>query len=344
MGSKTTKVRKVGRKNKSKKNKTIDILVVGAAQSGKSTFFTQLQLIHVDAFADTQNEKTLTTLRSNIIRGIRELIEASDDMKSIKFDRVVGPSVSFFREKNPLSTFDRETKGHAIRLWGNRTFQKIWGARDTISAFSIPHLDYCMENIDHITNDTEPTVRDILLARKRTTGTSEISFEFNNKNFRFVDVGGQRSERRHWNQIIDKPTAVIFFAALSDWNLLTVGNKKITKTQESIAIWEEVLNMSVFQGTFFILMLNKIDVFKEKITRVDLRVEYPEYTGDAEDARVAAAYIRELYLEKRPEGKNVSVQVHITCALNTKQMSSVFKLMQEGISRQMMMNCGLMLL
>jgi len=37
---------------KGKKQKVLQVLVAGAAQSGKSTFFKQLQLIHFNGFSD----------------------------------------------------------------------------------------------------------------------------------------------------------------------------------------------------------------------------------------------------------------------------------------------------
>jgi hypothetical protein len=39
-------------KPKGKKQKVLQVLVAGAAQSGKSTFFKQLQLIHFNGFSE----------------------------------------------------------------------------------------------------------------------------------------------------------------------------------------------------------------------------------------------------------------------------------------------------
>ena len=40
--------------------------------------------------------------------------------------------------------------------------------------------------------------------------------------FRMVDVGGQRSERKKWIHFFDNAKAVIFIAALSDYDLVLV--------------------------------------------------------------------------------------------------------------------------
>jgi GTPase SAR1 family protein len=329
-----------GGKGKGGKSKVIQVLVAGAAQSGKSTFFKQLHLIHFNSFSEEQNSEVFKTLRSNTILGFKELLEASESMKRIKFSEKAKDHVDFFKQKNPFDEFDDPTVKHAKALWDDKTFKKLWGARDTIATLSILHLDYCLEHVDRLSKDGSPSHDDVLLARKRTTGTNEITFEFKGKEFRFVDVGGQRSERRHWDQVIEKPAAVVFFVALSDWNLPTVGGK-MTKMEESLQIWEEVITMEAFQASFFILMLNKVDVFKDKLKRIDFKESYPQYSGDAKNADEAATYLRGLFLSKFPADHSDSVQTHVTCALDTEQMKTVFGAMQTAMLERLMSDFGM---
>ncbi len=46
--------------------------------------------------------------------------------------------------------------------------------------------------------DWIPTDQDILRSRQRTTGIVETDFTVDGINFRLVDVGGQRTERKKW--------------------------------------------------------------------------------------------------------------------------------------------------
>jgi len=48
---------------------------------------------------------------------------------------------------------------------------------------------------------------------------------------------------------------------------------------ESLLLFDEICNSPWFADTAFILFLNKIDLFKEKIKRVNLNVTFPNYTG-----------------------------------------------------------------
>jgi guanine nucleotide-binding protein G(i) subunit alpha len=49
--------------------------------------------------------------------------------------------------------------------------------------------------------------------------------------------------------------------------------------QESLVLFESVINSRWFLRTSVILFLNKIDVFKQKLPKVPLVHYFPEYTG-----------------------------------------------------------------
>jgi len=327
-----------------KKQKVLQVLVAGAAQSGKSTFFKQLQLIHFNGFSEEQKSEVMKTLKSNLILGFKELTEHHDSLKKPPHvSSSCKDALEYFRKKNPFDTFDDETSNSAKKLWEDKGFQKLWAARDTISNFSILHLDYIMTHTQRIGKDGEvPSTEDVLYARKRTTGSNEIEFTYKGKDFRFVDVGGQKSERRHWDQIIEKPDAVVFFVALTDWNLPTVGNPNITKMQEAMDIFKEVMEFEAFLGTFWILMLNKIDLFREKVLRVSIKEQFPDYEGDEKNGDDAAKFIRDKFATIMPQDRIDSLQSHVTCALDTEQMKTVFQAMQTAVLERLMSSFGML--
>ena len=65
------------------------------------------------------------------------------------------------------------------------------------------------------------------------------------------------------------------------------GQKRM---QESLILFESVINSRWFLRTSIILFLNKIDVFKSKLPKVPLERYFPEYTGGP-DINKAAKYI-----------------------------------------------------
>jgi hypothetical protein len=48
---------------------------------------------------------------------------------------------------------------------------------------------------------------------------------------------------------------------------------------ESLLLFDEICNSPWFAETAFILFLNKVDLFKEKIKTVDLKGTFPSYNG-----------------------------------------------------------------
>lgn len=52
--------------------------------------------------------------------------------------------------------------------------------------------------------------------------------------------------------------------------------------QESLVLFESIVNSRWFLSTSIILFLNKIDVFQNKISRSPLEKYYPEYQGGAD--------------------------------------------------------------
>mmetsp|Transcript_88295 Transcript_88295/g.252559 ORF Transcript_88295/g.252559 Transcript_88295/m.252559 type:complete len:81 (-) Transcript_88295:610-852(-) len=63
-----------------------------------------------------------------------------------------------------------------------------------------------------------PSEEDVLLCRSRTIGIVKTVLEIDKNEFNIFDVGGQRNERRKWIHCFDEVTAVIFVAALSEYD------------------------------------------------------------------------------------------------------------------------------
>jgi len=67
-----------------------------------------------------------------------------------------------------------------------------------------------------------PTQQDVLRSRVRTTGIVENEFEIDGNKFKMFDVGGQRNERKKWIHCFENVTAVLFVAAVSEYDQVCV--------------------------------------------------------------------------------------------------------------------------
>lgn len=104
--------------------------------------------------------------------------------------------------------------------------------------------------------------------------------------------------------------------------------------QESLVLFESVINSRWFLRTSVILFLNKIDLFKQKLPKVPLVQYFPEYTGmfsflneslyntDFEpggvDINKAAKYI--LWRFTQTNRARLSVYPHLTQATDTSNV------------------------
>ena len=90
--------------------------------------------------------------------------------------------------------------------------------------------------------------------------------------------------------------------------------------QESLVLFESVINSRWFLRTSVILFLNKIDVFKQKLPKVPLVHYFPEYTGGS-DINKAAKYI--LWRFTQTNRARLSVYPHLTQATDTSNVRTI---------------------
>ncbi len=102
---------------------------------------------------------------------------------------------------------------------------------------------------------------DFLKMRVRTTGVVEASFHVRYRgmalSFRLIDVGGQRSERRKWIHCFDNVDAILFLVAISEYNQVLLEDGRTNRMDESLKLFESIVNNPFFIKTSFLLFLNK---------------------------------------------------------------------------------------
>lgn len=124
-----------------------------------------------------------------------------------------------------------------------------------------------------------PTEQDLLRCRVKTIGITETSFNINGMKYRMFDVGGQRSERKKWIHCFENVTAVIFLAAISEYDQKLYEDDSVNRVHEALTLFDSICNSQWFAKTSMILFLNKKDLFEKKLTTSPLENYFPEYAG-----------------------------------------------------------------
>jgi len=216
-------------------------------------------------------------------------------------------------------------------LWSDPLINK-----DTMARAQDYHMNdsavYFFENVDRVSKAEDPSPQDILRSRYKTTAVYETHFEVQSTKFRIIDVGGQRGERKKWVSFFDDVTAVIFIAAISEYDQVLTEDDNTNRLHETLDVFKKICETKVFERTAIILFLNKDDIFREKIQRVPLTKCFAKYSGGS-NYEAARTYILAKF-EKRKGNKERDIYPHYTCATDTESFKTVMSAVQDIILTQ----------
>lgn len=153
------------------------------------------------------------------------------------------------------------------------------------------------------------------------------------------DVGGQKAQRRKWIHIFDDVHAVLFITSLAEYNQTLAEDNKINRMLDSIELFDQICNNQWFSNTAMILFLNKIDLFAEKIKRVNITCALKNYRGPQE-YRPALDYITRKFKQQNKNSKR-TIYTHETCATDTTQIEVVIDSVIDVVIQQTMQKVGI---
>jgi len=313
----------------------------------------------------------------------------------------------------PQDCHSQEVLDAVSLLWGNEAIRNQTLNRPRTTRYHVTEsAKYMFENMGRFwKGDYKPNEADILHARLRTTGIVEKTVKVDHFTFKFVDMGGQKTERRKWIAFFSNVTAVIFTVAISEYNQSMFEDDTTNRLVDSLAVFDEVIHhtthvspavfkqrekeskenqrisltsssptltstpikaqpipaspivinpavpgnemmkvgnrdpnvFQTFADTAFILFLNKVDLFKEKIHRVPFSDYFPDYKGSNSDGTQIGEFIKDMYLG-RAKSRKRKVYVHFTCATDTANFRVVFNVCKDSIVQMNLVNAGLALI
>jgi GTPase SAR1 family protein len=153
------------------------------------------------------------------------------------------------------------------------------------------------------------------------------------------DVGGQRNERRKWIHCFSDVTAVIFVAALSEYDQVLYEDATTNRMKESLDLFEEICDLKYFAKSAIILFLNKIDLFEEKLATnpINQIPLFSDYSGTS--FKEAQDYFMVKFLERNKQ-KERNIFFHFTTATNTNNIKFVFEACRNIILEQNIQDSG----
>lgn len=313
----------------------IKLLLLGAGESGKSTIFKQMRIIYGSPRTDDNLRMFGVVVRSNLITVTRKLcqlirlLELEDDLEEEPatdgaemtpfeaYESLVSHLIDGTASPLDPVNLDDDWVGHCATaglgpnndahmflqiwkiiqvLWQSDFMKEVWQKRALLNIID-GHKDF-LDEIDRIADKTfKPTQQDVLLARVKTTQVVMERYRIDGIDFEMYDVGGQRSERRKWIDCFDGVDAVIFVAALAEYDQNLAESKKTNRMVEALELFRSICNNRAFANTSVMLFLNKKDIFEEKLQYSDIAAQKPfaDYAGPANNFNSGVLYFIEQF-------------------------------------------------
>lgn len=282
---------------------------------------------------------------------MREVSEVSEvttgiDLEEISKNLNETGDDQMFIEKKPKKL--QESKKQYSNKDIAQAIKKLWTQDKGIKQCFTRSNEFQLEGsasyyFDNVEKFADPnyvcTDEDILRGRIKTTGITENEFNIKNAKFKVLDAGGQRSERKKWIHSFEGITAVFFVLAMSEYDQMLFEDERVNRMHESIMLFEALVNSKWFRDTPFILFLNKMDIFEEKVKKTPIRKYFPDYQGRVGDVEAGVKYFEKIFLSLNRSNKPIYVKR--TCATDTQTMKFVLSAVTDLIIQQNLKKSGI---
>ncbi|XP_034986848.1 guanine nucleotide-binding protein subunit alpha-12 [Zootoca vivipara] len=316
----------------------VKILLLGAGESGKSTFLKQMRIIHGREFDQKALLEFRATIYENALKGCRVLVDARDKLGipwQYTENEKHGMFLMAFENKAGVpiepSTFHLYVPA-LTGLWKDAGIKEAFSRR---SEYQLGEsVKYFLDNLDRIGQlNYFPSKQDILLARKATKGIVEHDFIIKKIPFKMVDVGGQRSQRQKWFQCFDGITSILFMVSSSEYDQVLMEDRRTNRLVESMNIFETIVNNKLFFNVSIILFLNKMDLLVEKVKNVSIKKYFSDFRGDPHRLEDVQRYLVQCFDRKR-RNRSKPLFHHFTTAIDTENIRFVFHAVKDTILQE----------
>jgi len=304
------------------------VLFLGAGDSGKTTLRKQIEEIHEHRLRKSEVRQTFASIIvANILDGTLQVLNRMEGSRYKSFfkqiqaeargeESFISPIVAdvileLYFEDSPFRD-TVITKANEVQL------------HDCYEHFCLKLKEYpafCGKT-------WVPTVEDCIRSRARTTGVCQCDIVIRKNRLRFIDVGGQRAERRKWlNSMTTEIGVAIFVSALSEYNQGLFEDRKKNRLDESLDLFSECVNSDWMKHVPLILFLNKRDLFEKKYLHdkipINVSGRFPDAPEGNEDIQGAIDWIISRFMSKR-KATSFPMPVFIVTATEAESVKPAF--------------------
>ncbi|KAH1252690.1 Guanine nucleotide-binding protein alpha-1 subunit [Glycine max] len=306
-----------------------------------------IKLLFQTGFDEAELKSYIPVVHANVYQTIKVLHDGSKELAQNDFDsskyvisnenQDIGEKLSEIGGRLDYPRLTKELAQEIETLWEDAAIQETYARGNELQVPDCAH--YFMENLERLSDaNYVPTKEDVLYARVRTTGVVEIQFSPVGENkrsgevYRLFDVGGQRNERRKWIHLFEGVTAVIFCAAISEYDQTLYEDENKNRMMETKELFEWVLRQPCFE-----VPLNVCEWFKD----------YQPVSTGKQEIEHAYEFVKkkfeELYFQSTaPDCVDRVFKIYQATALDQKLVKKTFKLVDETLRRRNLFEAGLL--
>eukprot|EP01084_Bolivina_argentea_P293249 504315_1 len=249
-------------------------------------------------------------------------------------------NIKHFSEMNTTYELTIDIANKIKHLWSDPGIKQTF---HLCHKFQFPdNVEYWFDKVmDIAADDYVPNVQDYIVIRTRSTGywvdtvkTNEFCNNDMNFIFKFLDVGGAKSERKKWWDYCVHVhfDVVIYVVALNDYAKKIFENNITNRLHESLNLFKRFCNDERWSNMKCIVLFNKFDLFKQKIIQIPISECFDDFPMDkcAYNETDVFEFIVEKF-QNCVKDSNKKLEFYRINALNSNQVEKIIKTIMETL-------------
>lgn len=269
------------------------ILIWGSKLSGRSTLFRQFAYISNENWCtDEDHEDFQQKIHQQIGRQIKHILDILYPNDPSEFQG----SQELFNLDDWNVTITNEIAEAIKDCWNNDQRMRDLFRFDNELRLNdnnlLPTTEYFLDKIDEIVSDDYiPTKQDILMLSARTTGCIEKRLVINEMDYRVYDVQPRGPSRNKWMYAFEAIDIFVYMVSLSDYNE-SLRWDEYNAMEYAMDEFDKAVNLrKMWSKTPVILLLNKTDIFEQKISHCKIPItSCPRFKDDDDFDEFAMRY------------------------------------------------------
>jgi len=295
-GDRSTVYRDQETKSPSTTKRVCKLLLLGAGGSGKSTLLKQMDIrFNKGKMVGERHAEFASGMRRFAVKCMQTTAKYCIQAGLLKEGNADVEIV--LKAADDGSDYSAEIGGAIASLWNIEAVEKTWRENRYQPKFwTLDEAPYYFKHAKRIADENfQITSQDMLRSRTKTTGIQELTFSDGEMEYRVIDVGGQRSERRKWIQCFEDVDIVCFISSLAGFASVLYEDENENRLNESLKVFEQVVNQPCFVTTPFFVWFTKVDLFADLVKNVDISTQFSDYTGPKNDELAALNWHRKKF-------------------------------------------------